>query len=223
VSSWWPVSSWLFVLLAGALGVVGAVWLRRGAHRRPDDEVQRRISPWAVPVVAVLLSAGAVPFLRGQPTVVLLTCTVALVWGTVLALVDLELLRLPDLLVLPAYGVAAVLLSVCSLVTGDLGALLRAAACAGLAVLVYLAAAWFSPRSEGLGLGDVKLAGVLAALLGWFGWYEAVLGLLTGFVLAAAASLVLIALRRLRLSSAIPFGPAMLLGAYLWCLLAPTA
>ena len=65
------------------------------------------------------------------------------------------------------------------------------------------------------------LAVVLGALLGWFGWYEALMGLLTGFVLGALVSIVLLALRRVGRGGSIPLGPAMLVGAYLWCVLAP--
>jgi len=174
-----------------------------------------------VPVVAVLGTALAAPVLREVPAVVLATCVLALVWGLVLAVVDLEVLRLPDLLVLRAYPVAAVLLSGCALVTGDGTALLRAAACAGAGVVAFLLVALVSPVADGLGLGDVKLAGVLGALLGWFGWSEAFLGLLAGFVVGALVTLVLLVAGRVRRGGSLPFGPSMLVGAYLACLSSP--
>jgi leader peptidase (prepilin peptidase)/N-methyltransferase len=213
--------SWGWVLLAGVLGVLVARWLGSRRYRRDDDEVRRTLSPWSVPVVSVLASVAAGPFLGGLPAVVLTTYVLALVWAVVLAVVDLEVRRLPDLLVLPAYPVAAVLLTLCALVTGDGSALLRAAACAGAGVAFFLVAALVSPVADGLGLGDVKLAGVLGALLGWFGWYEALMGLLTGFVIGALVVLLLLVLRRVGRGGSIPLGPAMLAGAYLWCVLAP--
>ena len=212
---------WVWVGLAGALGVLAAAWVRTRRYRRDDDEVQRTLSPWWVPLVAVLAAVVAGPFLGDLPGVVLATSVLALVWGVVLAVVDLEVLRLPDALVLPAYPVVAVLLGLAALATGDGSALLRAVACAGAAVVLFLVLALVAPSADGLGLGDVKLAGVLGALLGWFGWYEAVMGLLTGFVIGAAASLVLLLLRRVGRGGSIPFGPAMLAGAYLWCVLSP--
>jgi leader peptidase (prepilin peptidase) / N-methyltransferase len=215
------VLEWAWILLAGALGLLAATWLRTRGYRRPDDVVQRSLSPWWVPVVSVLGSVTAAPFVAGLPPVVLATYLLALVWGAVLGLIDLEVKRLPDALVLPAYPVVAVLLAVCSVVTGDGSALLRAAACAGAGVAFFLVAALVSPVADGLGLGDVKLAGVLGGLLGWFGWYEALMGLLTGFVLGALVSLVLLVLRRVGRDGSIPLGPAMLVGAYLWCVLAP--
>jgi len=114
-----------------------------------------------------------------------------------------------------------VLLTACALVTGDGSALLRAAACAGAGVTFFLVAALVAPTADGLGLGDVKLAGVLGALLGWFGWYQAFLGLLSGFAIGAVVSLLLLVLRRVQRGGSIPLGPAMLAGAYLWCLLSP--
>jgi leader peptidase (prepilin peptidase) / N-methyltransferase len=212
---------WVWLVFAAALGVLAAGWLRTRRYRRADDEVERTLSPWWVPVVSVLAGLGAAPFLTGGPAVVLATYVLALVWAVVLAVVDLEVKRLPDALVLPAYPGAAVLLAICSAATGDGSALLRAAACAGGGVAFFLVAALASPVADGLGLGDVKLAGVLGALLGWLGWYEAVMGLLTGFVIGGLVAMLLLVLRRVRRSGSVPLGPAMLAGAYLWFVLSP--
>jgi leader peptidase (prepilin peptidase)/N-methyltransferase len=94
-------------------------------------------------------------------------------------------------------------------------------ACAGAAVAVFLLAALLSPGGEGLGLGDVKLAGVLGALLGWWGWSEALVGLLSGFVLGGLGAALLLLTRRVGRGGSLAFGPAMLLGAYLCTVLAP--
>jgi leader peptidase (prepilin peptidase)/N-methyltransferase len=215
------VPDWLWLVVVAALGLLAAFWLRGRRYRQDDDEVQRTVGAWWVPVLAVPAAAvGGTP-LAGLPTVVLLTYALALVWALVLAVIDLEVLRLPDRLVLPAYPVVVLLLALAAVLTGDAGALLRALACAGLAVACFLLAALLSPGSGGLGLGDVKLAGVLGALLGWLGWREAAFGLLGGFVVGAAVSLLLLALRRVDRQGSLPFGPSMLAGAYLCCLLSP--
>jgi leader peptidase (prepilin peptidase)/N-methyltransferase len=212
---------WLYLLLGVAAAWGASGWLRQRSYRRADDTLQRQLSPWWVPVVTALAVASAGPFFAGRSPAVVLTYLLALVWAVVLAFIDLEVCRLPDALVLPAYGVAAALLALCSAVTQDGSSLLRAAACSGVATAVFFAAAWFSPRGDGLGLGDVKLAGVLGALLGWFSWTNALMGLLTGFVLGGVGALVLLLARRAGRRSDMPFGPAMVLGAYLWCLLVP--
>jgi leader peptidase (prepilin peptidase)/N-methyltransferase len=56
--------------------------------------------------------------------------------------------------------------------------------------------------------------------LGWMGWLPAVLGLLTGFVLGGVGALLLILFRRADRRSHMSFGPAMVVGAYVWCVLA---
>jgi leader peptidase (prepilin peptidase)/N-methyltransferase len=68
---------------------------------------------------------------------------------------------------------------------------------------------------KGMGLGDVKLAGVLGLVLGWLGWPEVLLGWFLGFLLGAVVGVSLMALRRAGRKSKIPFGPFMLLGALL--------
>ena len=214
---------WIWVGLAGLLGVLAAGWLHGRGYRRPDDERHLVVRPWSVPLLAVLGAVAAGPFFAGQPAVVLGTFVLALVWAVVLAVVDLEVHRLPDRLVLPAYPVAAVLLTVSALTVGEPAALLRALTCAGAGVAAFLAAALLSPGAQGLGLGDVKLAGVLGGLLGWWGWSDALVGLLSGFALGAVITLLLLATRRVQRGGAIALGPAMLLGAYLCVLVAPAS
>jgi leader peptidase (prepilin peptidase) / N-methyltransferase len=211
----------LWVGLAALLGGAAALALRGRRYRYADDDVRRSVNPLWVPAAAVLGALLAAPFWRAQPAPVLLTYVLALVWALVLTLVDLEVHRLPDVLTLPAYPVAAALLAWCSATTGAWSALAVAAASSGGAVLAFLVALLVSPGGQGLGLGDVKLAGVLGALLGWFAWEAAVYGLLAGFVLGGVVAVVLLAARRADRRSALSFGPAMVAGAYLVALTLP--
>jgi leader peptidase (prepilin peptidase) / N-methyltransferase len=66
-----------------------------------------------------------------------------------------------------------------------------------------------------LGGGDIKLAGLVGLALGWLGWPALLGGAILGFVLAAVASLALLAARRVTMRSAISFGPFLLGGALL--------
>jgi Flp pilus assembly protein protease CpaA len=129
--------------------------------------------------------------------------------------------RLPDLLTLSAYPVAGALLAACSAVTGDWTAMARAAACAGIAVAVFLVAALVASGSGGLGLGDVKLVGVLGGLLGWHSWFGALLGLATGCVIGGLMTVVLLVFRRAERTSLVAYGPALIAGSYIWAALAP--
>jgi leader peptidase (prepilin peptidase)/N-methyltransferase len=215
------VLRWAYPVGITAVAAMLAWWLSRRRYRIDEDTVHRTLPAWLLPVLAAVGAIAAGPFYRGLHPVIIVTYAAALLWGLVLAFIDLDVRRLPDFLTLPAYPVAAVLLALCSVVTADWSALYRAAACAGLAVVVFFIAALVSPGAEGLGLGDVKLAGTLGALLGWFGWEIALYGLLTGFILGGLAAAALLVARRADRKSHLSFGPALIAGAYLWAVLGP--
>jgi len=131
-----------------------------------------------------------------------------------LALIDLDVHRLPDAIVLPSYPVALVLLALASLNPGgeaDWGAYLRALIGGAAMFVVYLAMVLVYP--SGMGLGDVKLAGVLGLYLGWFGWASLAVGWFAAFLLGGVFAVGLLVVGRAGRKSGIPFGPWMLLGA----------
>jgi leader peptidase (prepilin peptidase) / N-methyltransferase len=139
-----------------------------------------------------------------------------------LAAIDLDVRRLPDVLVLPGYAIGSVLLFSADLLRGDLVAIGTAAAGAGASVLLY-AVLWFV-KPGGMGLGDVKLAGVLGLFLGQLGIAQLTVGIAGGFFIGAVVGLALILAGRARRGSAIPYGPWMLAGAWFGILLgAPAA
>lgn len=130
-----------------------------------------------------------------------------------LALIDLDVHRLPDAIVLPAYPVAFALLALASWSPGsevDWGALLRAAAAGAALFAFYFAVMVVYPA--GMGFGDVKLAGVLGLYLGWVGWGAVLIGWFATFVLGGLFAIALVIAGRARKGSGIPFGPWMLLG-----------
>jgi leader peptidase (prepilin peptidase)/N-methyltransferase len=215
------VTNWAYPVGATLVAGLAARWLSHRRYRIPEDTVHRTLPAWLLPVLAAVTSVVAAPFYLDRPPVVIITYAAALVWGLLLTFIDLDVRRLPDWLTLPAYPVAAVLLTACSATTGDWRALARAAACAGIAVFAFLLAALLSPGAEGLGLGDVKLAGTLGGLLGWIGWWNALYGLLTGFILGGVVAAALLFTRRADRKSYLSFGPAMIVGGYVWAVLPP--
>ncbi|GAA2078649.1 A24 family peptidase [Pseudolysinimonas kribbensis] len=129
-----------------------------------------------------------------------------------LAVIDIETHRLPNAIVLPAYPVGVVLLTLSAGLGADLGRLISAAVGAGAMLVVYLLLA--VPRPGGMGLGDVKLAGVIGLFAGWLGWAPLVVAGIGGFILGGLFGIVLLAAGRGR-KTAIAFGPWMLAGAWI--------
>jgi leader peptidase (prepilin peptidase) / N-methyltransferase len=129
-----------------------------------------------------------------------------LVVGIPLVVIDLAVHRLPDLIVLPAILSAALQ-----------GQSWRALAGGAVLVTVYAVLAVL-PRG-GLGFGDVKLAGLLGIALALLGWAPLVWGTALAFALGGVVALALLAMKKARRDTQLPFGPAMLAGAVLTALL----
>lgn len=133
--------------------------------------------------------------------------------GIALAAIDLDVLRLPNVIVYPTYLVLAVLLTLASLVEGSPGPLVRAGIGAAALFAFYLAIAIIHP--SGMGFGDVKLAGVIGAVLSFLSYPALVIGAFAAFVLGGLGAGALVLARRASGKSAIPFGPSMIAGALL--------
>ena len=131
--------------------------------------------------------------------------------AALLAVIDLQHRLLPNRVIVPATGIGLVLLCAAALAERDGDALVRALVAAVVLFAVFLVLALISP--SGLGMGDVKLAGLLGLHLGWLGWGAVVVGGAAGFVIQALLALGLLVSRRIGLRGELPFGPAMLLGA----------
>jgi len=131
--------------------------------------------------------------------------------GIALAMIDIELKRLPNRIVLPSYPVLGLLLAGAAVADGDGWRLVRAilAAAALFGFFVVLSFAYPS----GMGFGDTKLAGVLGLVLGYLSWSAVLVGTFTGFVLGALVGVVVLASGRGNRKTALPFGPFLIGGA----------
>jgi len=161
--------------------------------------------------------AAALPELLGAASFSLIAASGATGWhaaalywltacGLALALIDFAVHRLPDALTFPAsIGTLALLLIAGA--AGESGSAARSLEAAGLLTALFFVTA----LAGGIGLGDVKLAPALGAILGWISWPALLLGSFASFLLAASTGLVLLTIRRvLRRHARIAFGPAMM-------------
>ncbi|WP_194395687.1 prepilin peptidase [Microbacterium atlanticum] len=198
-----PVLSWLF--LRGRC-------VSCGASISPRYPVVEAVT--AVAFAAVTWWVLAAPSTAGAAgTAVLVVAYLYLgAISVVLTLIDLDTHRLPNAIVLPSYVVGGILLTLASALTGDWAALLRGAI--GLAALYLFYFVLRLVRPDGMGGGDVKLAGVLGLYLGYVGWGALIVGAFAAFVIGGVYGVALMALRRAGRKTAIPFGPWMILGAW---------
>ncbi len=148
---------------------------------------------------------GLLPWFLG------LLAYMAFLWGlVVLAAIDLEHRRLPDALTLPLALIGFLLLGGAGLVAGEEGRILSSLVSGlGLAGLLLLVALVYP---GGMGLGDVKLAGVIGIYLGWSSPVLALEGLFLAVLAGGVVAVALLAAGRSR-KETIPFGPFLSLGA----------
>ena len=167
-----------------------------------------RISPRypLVEVATAALFVGCALTFQGpiRAAVAALFCSLIMA----LALIDLEHLLLPDKLTLPGIIVGLALqpwIDGVTLLDAVLGTL------AGAGSLILLINFWYWWREEeGMGLGDVNLLAMIGAFLGWQGVIVALFG---GALAGALVGLGLMTVRKLDLTSKLPFGTFLALGA----------
>lgn len=132
--------------------------------------------------------------------------------GIALAVIDLDHQRLPDPLTLPSYVVGAALLGIAAATGSGGGGHDYVRALIGMAALFgFYGIVWFI-YPAGMGLGDVKLSGVLGLYLAWLGWGQLVVGAFAAFLVGAVVSVSVVAARGGDRKTKVPFGPFMLIG-----------
>jgi leader peptidase (prepilin peptidase)/N-methyltransferase len=133
--------------------------------------------------------------------------------GISLTAIDLDVRRLPNSIVLPAYPVLATLLTIAALLQHDPAALFRAGIGALALFGFYFVLAFLYPA--GMGFGDVKLAGLVGGVLGFVSYPVLLVGAFAAFFIGAAVGFLVIVSRRGTGKTAIPFGPFMITAALL--------
>jgi len=187
-----PVLSWL---------------LLRGRCRRCNARISLRY-PLVELATAALFAGMAIRF---GPNAALPAFLYLAAVGLALALIDLDVHRLPNALTLPSYVAGVVLLGFAALVEHAPSTLVRALA--GMAVMYCAYFLLVLAKPGGMGWGDVKLSGVLGLYLGFLGWGAVAVGAFTAFLIGGVVGLALIASKHAGRKTKIPFGPYMVAGA----------
>ncbi|GIF24988.1 leader peptidase (prepilin peptidase)/N-methyltransferase [Actinoplanes tereljensis] len=168
-------------------------WVRAGAACSCSGGYASALLGGGTVAAVLAIAVGPVPEL---PFYLL-----AAVPGLLLAMIDRRCLRLPD----PLVGTLAVVVAVpLAILRPERIGLALVAAVAVLTTYTLLA------FLGGLGLGDVKLAAVLALILGFAGWPAVVVGVLAAHLINGPIAVFRLLTGR---RGPIAFGPALLAGA----------
>jgi leader peptidase (prepilin peptidase)/N-methyltransferase len=182
-------------------------WLAlRGRCRRCQTRISARYPAVEVATAALFVAFG----IRFGAHADLVAYLYLAAVGIALAVIDLDHQRLPDPLTLPSYPVGVALLGIAAATGAGAHPFVRSLI--GMAALGgFYGIVWFI-YPAGMGLGDVKLAGVLGLYLAWLGWGQLLVGAFSAFFVGAVVSVTVVALRGGDRKTRVPFGPFMLLG-----------
>jgi leader peptidase (prepilin peptidase)/N-methyltransferase len=189
-----PVVSWL---------------LLKGRCRTCDAPISARY-PAVELLTAVAFAAVGLRFGADWAVPAYLVLVAALV---AVSAVDLELFLVPNRILLATLAVGVPLLVLAAALDHRWDDLGRALAGAAIGFGILLAINLVTPR--GMGMGDVKLAGVLGAWLGFLDIGHVFLGLFLGFLLGAVGGIALLATGVRTRKDHIPFAPFLAAGAVL--------
>ena len=139
-----------------------------------------------------------------------------------LLVTDIEAFRIVDRLNLRGSAAVALGLAVLSLVDGEGSSLVRAL----LGAAAYFTGAfllWLLVRGRGFGAGDVKLAPQLGMFTAYVSWGTLGWAVFATAILGGVLALLMVAIGRAGMKTELPYGPPMILGAWVAIALAGMA
>ncbi|MDT4891067.1 MAG: leader peptidase (prepilin peptidase) / N-methyltransferase [Pseudonocardiales bacterium] len=197
----------------GVLGLAVGMLLNTVLYRVP--------SPWNVAggtwrqyAVVEALTAGAFValVLRFGVTAQLPAYLYLAAVGIVLAMLEFDVRRVPDVIVLPSYVVSVLLLMPAGAAQGDWNPAQRSLL--GMAAFIVIFFVLMLAYPFAVTGSDVKLAGLLGLDLGWVSWGTVLIGMLGSFALVGFGGVALAGNRR-PAAHAVPFAPCLILSAVL--------
>lgn len=209
----WERPWWACPHCEGPYGWAGAVPLVSTVLRVRCPQCGQRAPHALRPIVLGIVSAAVLGgFAWRFGADVALAAFAVLGLGLVaMSAVDLERFIIPNRILYPTAALVAPLLVVASAVDSRWGSLGRAAIAAAAAFAAFLAVHLAVPH--GMGFGDVRLAGLIGAAIGWLGLGHAFVGFFAAFVLGAAVGIGVMVAGRGGRKTRVPFGPFMAAGA----------
>lgn len=196
-------------LALAAIGLVVGVIAEGVATDRPFESI--RDEPRRTPLVAVVTAA----LFAVTPLVVDVDWTLpAYLWfvavTVTLTLTDMDTKLIPNRILYPGTVIALVLLIGGGLIEN--GPILRALGGGALYFVLLFVLALIA--RGGFGFGDVKLAFLLGMFAAYQSWDTLIVAIFAAFLLGGLVSLLLVVFRIRSRKDAIPFGPYLVLGAY---------
>lgn len=175
-------------------------------------------------LLVLALFVGAAVRFQDDSWLMLISYLIAFTSLATLSVIDFEVLRLPDRIVVPTLVVSLPLITITSIVDGDASAI-KYAVGGGAGYFGFLFIFHLIFGNRGMGFGDVKMSAVLGLYLGWLAnsstdvmlyiLWAMIIGFLVGTVIGMA---LFIAYRK---SKPYPFGPFLVLGTVLMVFFGP--
>jgi leader peptidase (prepilin peptidase)/N-methyltransferase len=188
-------------------------WMRLGGKCRDCDSPISGRYPLVEAGTGV--SFGLVSWLVG-PTALLTAYLFFAATTIALVLTDIDHKRLPDRIVFTGTGLTVALFIGGSLIEGQTDQLVPAFI--GGAAYLVLFFALFMLTPGGFGFGDVKLSFLLGFVMAYSGWEELVVGVFLAFLIGGLIGTGIILFTKRGRKTKMPFGPAMMAGAWLGAL-----
>jgi leader peptidase (prepilin peptidase)/N-methyltransferase len=127
--------------------------------------------------------------------------------GVALAMIDFDVRRLPDSIVLPSYVVSIALLMPAGAATGDWHAAARGLI--GMVLLIILLFSIALAYPSNFGFNDVKLAGLLGLYLAWLSWDALLIGFLATLAIGGLGGAAAVATKHGTRAMAVPLGTCL--------------
>jgi leader peptidase (prepilin peptidase)/N-methyltransferase len=121
--------------------------------------------------------------------------------------------KLPDSILLPAYVVTVMMLMPAGAAAADWHAAIRSLA--GMAALLALFFALAMAYPNGLGLAEVKLAGLIGLYIGWLSWSALFITAVGSLLVACVGGTLAVVTRHATRNFAVPLGPCLVSAAVL--------